>query len=98
VADLEEVVRLQPDSVDARMDLGAAYLGVGKRSEAEAVYDEVLRRRPRSAAALKLCGDLARARGDLKKATSLFGKLRWIAPDDPRPAFLLGTSFYEAGT
>jgi len=79
------------------MDLGAAYLGVGKRSEAEAVYDEVLRRRPRSAAALKLCGDLARARGDLKKATSLFGKLRWIAPDDPRPAFLLGTSFYEAG-
>ncbi|MGC9983922.1 MAG: tetratricopeptide repeat protein [Polyangia bacterium] len=97
VGDLEEVVRLQPDSVDARMDLGAAYLGVGKRSEAEAVYDEVLRRRPRSAAALKLCGDLARARGDLKKATSLFGRLRWIAPNDPRPAFLLGTSFYQAG-
>jgi Flp pilus assembly protein TadD len=97
VTDLEEVVRLQPDSVDARMDLGAAYLGVGKRSEAEAAYDEVLRRRPRSPAALKLCGDLARARGDLKKATSLFGKLRWIAPDDPRPVFLLGTAFYEAG-
>ena len=97
VADLEEVVRLQPDNVDARMDLGAAYLGVGKRGEAEAVYDEILRRRPRSAAALKLCGDLARARGDLKKATSLFGKLRWIAPNDPRPAFLLGASFYEAG-
>jgi Flp pilus assembly protein TadD len=97
VADLEEVVRLQPENLDARMDLGAAYLGVGKRSEAEAVYDEILRRRPRSAAALKLCGDLARARGDLKKATSLFGKLRWIAPNDPRPAFLLGTSFYEAG-
>ena len=62
VADLEELVRLQPDSVDARMDLGAAYLSVGKRSEAEAAYDEVLRRRPRAAAALKLCGDLARAR------------------------------------
>jgi Flp pilus assembly protein TadD len=97
VADLEEVVRLQPENLDARMDLGAAYLSVGKRSEAEALYDDVLRRRPRSAGALKLCGDLARARGDLKKATSLFGKLRWIAPNDPRPAFLLGTSFYEAG-
>lgn len=60
-------------------------------------YDDVLRRCPRNAAALKLCGDLARARGDLKKATSLFAKLRWIAPNDPRPAFLLGTSFYEAG-
>ena len=97
VADLEEVVRLQPDSVDARMDLGAAYLGVGRHSQAEAVYDEVLRRRPRAAAALKLCGDLARARGDLRKASSLYGKLRWIAPNDPRPAFLLGTTFYEAG-
>jgi Flp pilus assembly protein TadD len=97
VADLEELVRLQPDSVDARMDLGAAYLGEGKRSEAEAVYDEVLRRRPRAAAALKLCGDLARARGDLKKASSLYGKLRWIAPNDPRPPFLLGTAFYQAG-
>jgi Flp pilus assembly protein TadD len=97
VVDLEEVVRLQPDSVDARMDLGAAYLGVGRRSEAEAVYDEVLHRRPRAAAALKLCGDLARARGDLKKASSLYGKLRWIAPNDPRPAFLLATTFYDAG-
>ena len=97
VADLEELVRLQPDSVDARMDLGAAYLSVGKRSEAEAAYDEVLRRRPRAAAALKLCGDLARARGDLKKASSLYGKLRWIAPNDPRPAFLLATTFYDAG-
>jgi Flp pilus assembly protein TadD len=40
---------------------------------------------------------LARARGDLKKASSLYGKLRWIAPNDPRPAFLLGTAFYDAG-
>jgi Flp pilus assembly protein TadD len=79
------------------MDLGAAYLAVGKRSEAEAVYDEVLRRRPRSAAALKLAGDLARSRRDLKKASLLYGKLRWIAPADPRPVFLLGAAYYDAG-
>jgi Flp pilus assembly protein TadD len=97
VADLEEVVRLEPESLDARMDLGAAYLAVGKRQEAENAYDEVLRKRPRSAAALKLCGDLARARGDLKKASTLYGKLRWIAPADPRPVFLLGTAYYDAG-
>ncbi len=97
VADLEEVVRLEPDSLDARMDLGAAYLAVGRRQDAESAYDEVLRRRPRSAAALKLCGDLARARGDLKKASTLYGKLRWIAPADPRPVFLLGTAYYDAG-
>jgi Flp pilus assembly protein TadD len=97
VADLEELVRLQPDSLDARMDLGAAYLAVGRRQDAENAYDEVLRKRPRSAAALKLCGDLARARGDLKKASSLYGKLRWIAPADPRPVFLLGAAYYDAG-
>jgi Flp pilus assembly protein TadD len=96
-ADLEQVVRLDPESVDARMDLGAAYLAIGRHSDAEAVYDDVLKRRPRSAGALKLAGDLARTRGDLKKASTLYGKLRWISPADPRPACLLGTAYYEAG-
>jgi Flp pilus assembly protein TadD len=91
------VVRLDPESLEARMDLGAAYLSIGKAAEAEAVYDEVLRRKPRSAAALKLAGDLARTRGDLKKASALYGKLRWVSPHDPRPACLLGTAYFEAG-
>lgn len=96
-ADLEQVVRLDPENVDARMDLGAAYLAIGRHSDAEAVYDDVLKRKPRSAGALKLAGDLARTRGDLKKASTLYGKLRWISPADPRPACLLGTAYYEAG-
>lgn len=97
VADLEEIVRLEPDDLDGRMDLAAAYASIGKASEAEAVYDEVLRRKPRHAAALKLAGDLARGRGDVKKAAALYGKLRWVAPQDPRPVFLLGAAQYEAG-
>jgi Flp pilus assembly protein TadD len=79
------------------MDLAAAYASVGKATEAEAVYDEVLQRKPRFASALKLAGDLARARGDVKKAADLYGKLRWVAPQDPRPVFLLGAAQYDAG-
>jgi tetratricopeptide (TPR) repeat protein len=97
VADLEEIVKLAPDDLDARMDLAAAFASVGKATEAEAVYDEVLVRKPRFASALKLAGDLARARGDVKKAADLYGKLRWVSPQDPRPVFLLGTAQYEAG-
>jgi Flp pilus assembly protein TadD len=97
VADLEEIVKLDPEDLDARMDLAAAYASVGKNTEAEAVYDEVLRRKPRHAPALKLAGDLARARGDVKKAAELYGKLRWVSPQDPRPVFLLGAAQYEAG-
>ena len=97
VADLEEIVKLDPEDLDARMDLAAAYASVSKNAEAEGVYDEVLRRKPRHAAALKLAGDLARARGDVKKAAELYGKLRWVSPQDPRPVFLLGAAQYEAG-
>jgi len=97
VAELEEIVKLAPEDLDARMDLAAAYASVGKATEAEAVYDDVLQRKPRFAAALKLAGDLARARGDVKKAADLYGKLRWVAPQDPRPVFLLGAAQYEAG-
>ncbi len=97
VTELEQVVKLDPDDMDARMDMAAAYASVGRLAEAEATYDEVLRRKPRHAAALKLTGDLARARGDVKKAAACYGKLRWVAPLDPRPVFLLGTAQYEAG-
>jgi Flp pilus assembly protein TadD len=97
VAELEELVKLDPEDVDARLDLAAAYASVGKLVEAEAVYDEVLRRKPRHTAALKLAGDLARGRGDVNKAAVLYGKLRFVAPQDPRPVFLLGAAHYAAG-
>ncbi len=96
-AELEEVVRLDPDSLEARIDLGAAYLGVGRELDAALVYEEVLRRRPRHSGALKLAADLARARGDLKKAATYYNKLRWLSPQDPRPVFLLGAAYFQAG-
>src|SRR5205814_9880574 len=68
VAALEEIVKLDPEDLDARTAPAAAYASIARNAEAEAAYDEVLRRKPRHAAALKLDGDLARGRGDVKKA------------------------------
>ncbi len=97
VAALEEVVRLDSDNIDARMDLGAAYLGVGRTTEAFSVYEDVLRRRPRHTAALKLAADLARERGDVAQASALYTKLRTLSPADPRPLMLLASTHAEAG-
>jgi Flp pilus assembly protein TadD len=33
----------------------------------------------------------------VKRAAALYGKLRGVAPQDPRPVFLLGAAQYEAG-
>jgi tetratricopeptide (TPR) repeat protein len=96
-AELEEVVRLDPENIDARMELGAAYLNVSRAAEAAQVYEEVLRRRPRHTGALKLAADLARERGELERASSYYSKLRWLAPTDPRPVFLMASAHAEAG-
>ncbi len=95
--ELEEVVRLDPENIDARMELGAAYLNVGRGADAAQVYEEVLRRRPRHAPALKLAADLARERGELERASGYYAKLRWLAPTDPRPVFLMASAHAEAG-
>jgi Flp pilus assembly protein TadD len=97
VAELEAVVKRDPDDVDARMDLGAAYLSIGRNDEAAMAYEEVLLRRPRHTGALKLAADLASERGDLKRASIYYSKLRWLSPQDPRPVFLLAAAHHRAG-
>ncbi|HET6284373.1 MAG TPA: tetratricopeptide repeat protein [Polyangia bacterium] len=96
-AELAEVVRLDPDDLDAHLELAAAYTSIGNGELAIASYEEVLRRRPRHAGALKQVADQYRARGDMAKAIASYERLRRVAPDDPRPVFLLGATYYEAG-
>jgi tetratricopeptide (TPR) repeat protein len=96
-AQLDEVVRLDPEDLDARLDLGAALASIGRVEPAIAAYEEVLRRRPRNGAVLKLAADLYRAKGDSARAVSYYEKLHRIAPNDPRPVFLLGAAYYQAG-
>jgi Flp pilus assembly protein TadD len=65
--------------------------------EAAEAYEEILRRKPRHPAALKLAADLARERGDLKLAGSYYARLRAVAPADPRPVFLMAAAHADAG-
>jgi tetratricopeptide (TPR) repeat protein len=95
--ELSEIVRLDPEDLDARLELGAAYASVGNVIAALEAYEEVLRRRPKNVLALKVAADLYRQKGEPAKAASYYEKLRRLAPEDPRPVFLLGTSYYEAG-
>ena len=96
-SELEAAVKGEPNDLDLRMDLGAAYLAVGRKQEAAAVYDDVLHRRPRHPGALKLAGDLARQRGEFKTAAGYYARLRALTPHDPRPVFLLATTYAQAG-
>jgi Flp pilus assembly protein TadD len=96
-AELTEIVRLDPEDLDARIDLGAALTSIGKVDGAIAVYEDVLHRRPKHAPVLKLTGDLYRAKGEGAKAAALYERLHRVAPDDPRPVFLLGSAYYLAG-
>jgi tetratricopeptide (TPR) repeat protein len=95
--ELAEIVRLDPEDLDARLELGAAYASVGNVDAAISTYEEVLHRRPKNTVALKVAADLYRTKGDPAKAATYYEKLRRMAPEDPRPWFLLGTSYYEAG-
>jgi tetratricopeptide (TPR) repeat protein len=95
--ELSEIVALDPEDLDARLELGAAYASVGNADAALAAYEEVLRRRPKNTVALKVAADLYRGKGEPAKAAAYYEKLRRLAPDDPRPWFLLGASYYEAG-
>jgi Flp pilus assembly protein TadD len=95
--ELSEIVRLDPEDNEARLELGAAYASVGSVDAALGAYEEVLRRHPKNAVALKIAADLYRTKGEPAKAAAYYEKLRRMSPDDPRPWFLLGASYYEAG-
>lgn len=97
VHEFEEIVKLDPNSVLARLDLAAAYLNENRLADAAKTYDAVLERQPRHKDALKISGDLLRKQGQLDEAAKRYERLRRLAPDDPRPIFLLGAVYHQAG-
>ncbi len=94
--ELEEVVRLAPEDMEAKVDLGAAWAELGRLEDATAILTTVAQARPADATAHKRVGDLWRRRGDVERAVEWFGMAQAIAPDDPRPVFLIGATYYDA--
>ncbi|MSP60886.1 MAG: tetratricopeptide repeat protein [Myxococcales bacterium] len=95
--ELGRVTDLAPDDTDARLDLGSALMRLGKSSDALGVYEEVLARHPRHVQALKFTGDLYRRVGEPEKAIAAYERVRHLAPEDPRPVFLLAGAYIDAG-
>jgi Flp pilus assembly protein TadD len=94
--ELEEVVRLAPEDLEAKVDLGAAWSELGRLEEATTILETVANAKPGDVTAHKRVGDLWRRRGDVAKAVEWYGKAQAIAPDDPRPVFLIGATYYDA--
>ncbi len=96
-AELEEVTRLAPADLDAWTDLGAAWADLGRLEDATAVFERVASARPADATAHKRVADLWRRRGDVANAIDWYARTQTIAPGDPRPVFLTGATYYDAG-
>ncbi len=97
VAELEQITARAPDDVQVRMDLAAAYAALGSWEQAQATYESVADTRPDDVIVLKLLGDVTRRRDDPAGAAQWYAKMAKAAPRDPRPPFLTGLAWLEAG-
>ncbi|HTJ44102.1 MAG TPA: tetratricopeptide repeat protein [Kofleriaceae bacterium] len=95
--ELEEIVARAPDDVDARADLGAAYVALGRLQDATTAYETVASKRPNDANDSKRVADVWRMRKDTARAVQWYAKASQIDPTDPRPFFLTGDVWIDAG-
>src|ERR1700681_885839 len=97
IAKYRELVRLSPEVVEVRANLGAALAHAGRYDEAIEQYQAALQKLPDNAA-LRL--NLALAyykKGDLKQAAEKLDSLRQSEPGDVRIATLLGDCYSRLG-
>ena len=80
---------LDPDGVDARMNLALALQERSRFDEAEAIYDGILVNQPDNVRALVNLGLLLNMRGD-PEAEALLRRARGLGADDHRVALALG--------
>lgn len=76
-------------------DLARSQLLAVRAEAADRTLDEILKREPRHAAALKLKGDARYLLGDAAEAEHLFLAAAGSDPKDPEPRYALGRVFYH---
>jgi hypothetical protein len=100
VAAFEEVVKLAPDSVEARVNLAIALYnrcGKGDLERAEALFDEVIAQEPEHARALYFRGITHQYRGQDEAAAGYFERVVRLVPHDASAWYLLARSKSRLG-
>src|SRR5205807_7419794 len=93
----EEVIKVQPDSIPARTNLGAVLVQLGRFQEAIAQYEEAIKRDPKNSIVHL---DLALAwykQGEYEKAIRELEILRSEKPDDRQSLYLLSDCYLRLG-
>jgi tetratricopeptide (TPR) repeat protein len=85
----EELLQKVPDSIDARINLGAALAQQGRYDEAMQQYRKVLSRDPRNETALLNLGLALYKQGDFGKAHDEFDELHKLRPANQQAFYLL---------
>jgi len=75
VSSAEAAVKANPENVQVRLKLAAAYQAVGRYDDAASQYDEILKAMPMNASALIGAGNVKVAQKDLDGAKVMFSKI-----------------------
>ena len=92
-----ESLRLKPDQVEPRLDLGELLMKSGKTDEAVAVISEAVRLKPDNAIARYNLGTALAKQGKLTEALSQFNEAIRLWPDLPTARFNLATTLMKLG-
>lgn len=84
-------------AIRASMERAVALHKQGRLSEAEALYREVLKRRPLDSNVLNLLGLLCTQKGEAEEAIELMGRALKVSPNDVNGRFNYGRALQEAG-
>jgi tetratricopeptide (TPR) repeat protein len=93
----EQLVKLEPDSVPVRTNLGVALAQVGRYQEAIAQYQEALKRDPRNAVVHLNLALASYKQAEFDKAASELEKLREEHPDNQQSLYLLADCYLRLG-
>ena len=97
-AELERVQELAPEDLDVKLDLGSAYQRIGDNEQGDRRLRRGAQAQPQATSRRSSCSATAIAVSkDPEKAIAAYQRARKLAPEDPRPYFLLGAAYEEAG-
>jgi len=93
----EGALRIQPDYIEARYNLGVALQELGEWEKAAASFREVLRLNPSSGEAFNNLGNAFTSQGKLVEATAAYEQALRLLPGNSQVVYNLGISHYEQG-